>query len=114
MLQCIGRDWHIASIRTHALNGRYRRHSDHFSMLARNGSVAIDPKRTLAVRQPIRGFSHLALRCGINRSPAMVSTKRGHRLVIIKLFGPADFVRALLLCEGAVCLLLPLAGRMME
>ena len=32
--------WPIASIRTHTLNGRYRRHSGHCSALARNGSVA--------------------------------------------------------------------------
>jgi hypothetical protein len=41
-----GRDvcfWPIASIRTHTLNGRYRRHSGHCSALARNGSVANDP-----------------------------------------------------------------------
>jgi hypothetical protein len=29
--------------------GRYRRHSDHFSMLALTGSVANDPTATLAV-----------------------------------------------------------------
>jgi hypothetical protein len=40
------RSWPIASIRTHTLNGRYRRHSGHCSALARNGSVANDPKRT--------------------------------------------------------------------
>jgi hypothetical protein len=38
--------WPIASIRTHTLNGRYRRHSGHCSALARNGSVANEPKRT--------------------------------------------------------------------
>jgi hypothetical protein len=41
--------WPIASIRTHTLNGRYRRHSGHCSALARNGSVANDPQRTSGV-----------------------------------------------------------------
>src|SRR5450759_4199006 len=36
----------IALIRTHALNGRYRRHSGHWLALAPNGSVVNDPKRT--------------------------------------------------------------------
>jgi hypothetical protein len=36
------------SIRTHTLNGRYRMHSGHCSALARNSSVANDPKRTFA------------------------------------------------------------------
>src|SRR5689334_3962100 len=40
--------WPIASIRTHTLNGRYRRHSGHCSPLARDGSVANDPKPTSA------------------------------------------------------------------
>jgi hypothetical protein len=43
---CGPRFWPIASIRTHTLNGRYRRHSGHCSALARNGSVANDPRRT--------------------------------------------------------------------
>src|SRR5437660_56239 len=42
--------WPIASIRTHTLNGRYRRHSGHCSALARNGSVANDPTRTSAAK----------------------------------------------------------------
>ena len=42
-LRCIGCDWHIASIRTQASNGRYRRYSGHYSALALNGSVANDP-----------------------------------------------------------------------
>ena len=41
------RYWPKASIRTHTLNGRYRRHSGHCSALARNGSVANDPSATL-------------------------------------------------------------------
>jgi hypothetical protein len=36
----------IASIRTPALNGRFRRHSGHWPELALNGSVANDPQRT--------------------------------------------------------------------
>jgi hypothetical protein len=45
--------WPIVSIRTHTMNGRYRRHSGHCSALARNGSVANDPKRTSAsLRRP--------------------------------------------------------------
>jgi hypothetical protein len=40
------RFWPLASIRTHALNGRYWRYSGHWSALALNGSVANDPKRT--------------------------------------------------------------------
>ena len=39
-------NWHIASIRTDALNGRYWSHSGHWWALARNGAVANDPKRT--------------------------------------------------------------------
>ena len=38
----------IASVQTHALNGRYRKHSGHFSALARVGSEAIDPERSSA------------------------------------------------------------------
>jgi hypothetical protein len=41
------REWHLASIRTDAVNGRYWRHSGHWSALALNASVAIDPKQTL-------------------------------------------------------------------
>jgi hypothetical protein len=41
-----GTFWHFASIRTDAVSGRYRRHSGHCSVLALNGSVANDPKRT--------------------------------------------------------------------
>jgi hypothetical protein len=52
--------WPIASIRTHTLNGRYRRHSGLCSALARNDSVANDPKRA-----PVRLDS--VLRCGSKR-----------------------------------------------
>src|SRR5689334_14151233 len=43
-----GRSIPFASIRTHTLNGRYRRHSGYCSALARNGSVANDPERHFA------------------------------------------------------------------
>jgi hypothetical protein len=39
--------WHIASIRAHALNGRYWMHSGHWSALARNASAANDPSRSI-------------------------------------------------------------------
>jgi hypothetical protein len=37
--------WHVASVQTHGLNGRYRMHSGQRSEPALNGSVAFDPKR---------------------------------------------------------------------
>jgi hypothetical protein len=43
------RYWHLASTQTHALNGRYRKHSGHWPELTRNASVAFDPTATLAV-----------------------------------------------------------------
>ena len=43
------RSWHFASIRTHALNGRYWSNSEHLSALVWNASVAIDPKRTFKI-----------------------------------------------------------------
>jgi len=39
-------NWHIASIRTYALNGRYWTHSGPWWALARNGAVANDPTAT--------------------------------------------------------------------
>jgi hypothetical protein len=41
--------WHFASIRHHALNGRFWSNSGHWSAPALNASVAFDPQRTLAV-----------------------------------------------------------------
>src|ERR1035437_5079896 len=35
--------WHLASIRTHALNGRFRGEADYGWIMARGGSVANDP-----------------------------------------------------------------------
>jgi hypothetical protein len=52
-----GRDWHLTSFVAFPTFGRYRRHSDHFSMLALSASVAFDPERTLSVRRSIR-FGH--------------------------------------------------------
>ena len=43
------RFWHVASVRTHGLNGRYRMHSGQRSEPALNGSVAFDPQRTLLI-----------------------------------------------------------------
>jgi hypothetical protein len=42
--------WHLASFGEFPGFGRYRRHSDHFSILALNVSVAIDPMYGPAVR----------------------------------------------------------------
>src|SRR5450759_4892646 len=47
---CDGRKWHLASIWADALNGRYWRHSGHSAALARNASVAFDPKETSSGR----------------------------------------------------------------
>jgi hypothetical protein len=44
------RFWHLASIRPHALNGRYWVHSGHCWILARVASVAFDPMYGPAVR----------------------------------------------------------------
>jgi hypothetical protein len=42
-----------------------------------NKYAAFDPQRTLGVRQPIRGLSHLfdALRCGINSAYAVATAE---------------------------------------
>ena len=53
----------------------YWTNSGHRPSLELNGSAANDPKRTLAVRKPIRGFSHLALRCGINSAYAVITAE---------------------------------------
>jgi hypothetical protein len=45
------------------LNGRHRRHSGHYSALARNGSVANDPQRPLPAR----------LRCNAAREGKAIS-----------------------------------------
>ena len=46
------RFWHVASVRTHGLNGRYRMHSEQRSEPALNGSVAFDPERTSFNQKP--------------------------------------------------------------
>ena len=61
MLRCVGRDWHLALIRTDALNGRYWGHSGHWSALAWNALVAFvespggisPPGAPRSVREPL-------------------------------------------------------------
>ena len=51
LVQAQVRLWHFASFRCAAKIGRYWWHSVHWSALALNGSVTIDPKRTLGPSQ---------------------------------------------------------------
>ena len=53
--------WHLADIPETPAFVRYRRHSDHFSMLAQNGSVANDPKRTFDLNHRRPRFEGIAV-----------------------------------------------------
>jgi hypothetical protein len=58
--------WHFASIRHHALNGRFWSNSGHWSAPALNASVAFDPERSSgAAQRHSAGAAYMFNKCAV-------------------------------------------------